>query len=458
MDASPLHILAHRIASATSEMEKASALLELAKELKYRDTAQALILAEEAAHLFSLCSETLHEKITAMVLTAECHCRLSHFRHALSIALEALDLAQKINDEAGIVYANIAVGMVYYYLSYYSDALSALQMSLNLAKKLHDKEGIAKSFIALGAVYTSLNKYDEALGMLQQAFELCQHTNDKSNLSDLWNNIGVVYHYLAKYQEALTYFQESLKMLEVINDQQRAAIVLSNIGKSYEKMNYYDEALSYYDKSMNMYVSIGYQIGVANALRSIAFVLLKRRCFEEAECRLKEAIQHYEQLEAKKGLYEALDILAQVYAETGRLGDAYSTLRRARDIEREFFEYNKQQLISNLQVRFEVEQARKEAEIERLRNVELSAALAQAQEERQRADEKNRLLEHALFKIQRLEKIITVCAWTGKIEMDGKWVCLEEFLRSKLGVDVTHGISPEAYQKMMQEIKGENLE
>ncbi len=42
------------------------------------------------------------------------------------------------------------------------------------------------------------------------------------------------------------------------------------------------------------------------------------------------------------------------------------------------------------------------------------------------------------------EKLVTVCAWSKKIKVDGRWVTFEEFLVDSLGVKITHGIAPEA--------------
>ncbi len=53
-------------------------------------------------------------------------------------------------------------------------------------------------------------------------------------------------------------------------------------------------------------------------------------------------------------------------------------------------------------------------------------------------------LEKAQREIRGLKKMITMCAWTGKVKMEGKWVRVEEFLQKKYGIEVTHGISEEA--------------
>lgn len=42
-----------------------------------------------------------------------------------------------------------------------------------------------------------------------------------------------------------------------------------------------------------------------------------------------------------------------------------------------------------------------------------------------------------------LQNLITVSAWSRKIQVDGRWVSFEEFLVDRLGVSITHGIDPE---------------
>lgn len=46
-----------------------------------------------------------------------------------------------------------------------------------------------------------------------------------------------------------------------------------------------------------------------------------------------------------------------------------------------------------------------------------------------------------------LERLVTVCAWSRKIQVDGKWVTFEEFLVDNLGVRITHGIDPESARR-----------
>lgn len=55
--------------------------------------------------------------------------------------------------------------------------------------------------------------------------------------------------------------------------------------------------------------------------------------------------------------------------------------------------------------------------------------------------------------VQNLDQILTVCAWTKKIRLDGEWYTFEEFLEKKLGLTITHGIHPEMARQLKTEWK-----
>jgi PAS domain S-box-containing protein len=58
--------------------------------------------------------------------------------------------------------------------------------------------------------------------------------------------------------------------------------------------------------------------------------------------------------------------------------------------------------------------------------------------------ESERRLGEAAAAIERLQKdLIKVCAWTKRIEVDGRWISVDDFLRDHLRLQLTHGISIE---------------
>ncbi len=48
---------------------------------------------------------------------------------------------------------------------------------------------------------------------------------------------------------------------------------------------------------------------------------------------------------------------------------------------------------------------------------------------------------------RRVDGFVTMCAWSRTIEYQGRWVSVEEYLKLRFNLDVTHGISPEEVGK-----------
>jgi CHASE3 domain sensor protein len=49
--------------------------------------------------------------------------------------------------------------------------------------------------------------------------------------------------------------------------------------------------------------------------------------------------------------------------------------------------------------------------------------------------------------IGRLHSLVTMCAWSKRVHYKDKWVPLEEYMRKRLGVRISHGISEEEFDK-----------
>ncbi|MGA2029110.1 MAG: CHASE3 domain-containing protein [Verrucomicrobiota bacterium] len=61
-----------------------------------------------------------------------------------------------------------------------------------------------------------------------------------------------------------------------------------------------------------------------------------------------------------------------------------------------------------------------------------------------------------LRRIEKLQNFVTVCAWSGQVKYEGKWIRVDEYLHRRFGASISHGISQEAMMKMKQELQAEN--
>jgi hypothetical protein len=51
------------------------------------------------------------------------------------------------------------------------------------------------------------------------------------------------------------------------------------------------------------------------------------------------------------------------------------------------------------------------------------------------------------IQIRKLHSLVTMCAWSKRVQHQDKWVPLEEYMRNRFGVRISHGISNEEYDK-----------
>lgn len=57
----------------------------------------------------------------------------------------------------------------------------------------------------------------------------------------------------------------------------------------------------------------------------------------------------------------------------------------------------------------------------------------------------------AVKRARNYERLIKVCAWSKTVEYEGEWISYEDYLHRRFNVSVSHGISPEAMEKLEEQ-------
>ena len=73
----------------------------------------------------------------------------------------------------------------------------------------------------------------------------------------------------------------------------------------------------------------------------------------------------------------------------------------------------------------------------------------QTSEKLQKANDELKQSSEALQTLQNHMQV--VCAWTKRINVEGKWIPLDEFFRDKLNAQISFGVSPEAMAQILQD-------
>ncbi len=252
-------------------------------------------------------------------------------------ALECYLSAHKISeDDPGLkelsVDSLIGLGEVYVRIEYYHKALEHLFKALRIAEEVSYARGQAKLQNVIGDVYViGLQDLPGALDCFTRALSLWRDLKNKHGEAQVENSIGTVYLDLGEYKQALEHFYNSLNICEEVSLKQVQTEALLYIGETYEKLLDESNALEYLSIALDIAESTKARPVKVRVHAALSRIHKVRREFERA-------LYHHEKF---------LELTKLVFSKEA------------------------EEKIRNMEFRHQLFSARKEAEIFRLKNVEL---------------------------------------------------------------------------------------
>lgn len=331
---------------------------------------------------------------------------------ALNFFEEAYRIALSSGDQSNQLEALFELGVTKHDLSLHSEAADHFKKALGkeyIHEDLYLKSNILR---CLAVQYIRLNKIEEAIHFLYESERVSISCGYDENLHMIESTLGSIYIQLKMFEKALEHELRSLELAKKMNsepmtnysylgigscyylmgDLHNAEIYLNNATRgeqtNYTKANtcYYLSKL-YFDKKDNMNslrfadegiaVSEKYLIHDYHALCTgmKGSIFLESGESAAAISFLEDAIRISEKIENKRIYFSLYKDLIRAYEITGdyrKKAEAYGKLY---EYHIEYLENQSKLKIKQLNTQHQIEKARDEAEIERLKNVELREAL-----------------------------------------------------------------------------------
>jgi len=187
----------------------------------------------------------------------------------------------------------------------------------------------------MGTVYQTQGKHDLALEQHLRSLELFRSIGNKLSEARALNDIGALYQATGELEKAFDYHLEALRLRQEAGNQQAETTSLINLGRLYNQKQDPERALPHLHRALTLTVAMS----------------------------------------ARPKIYQVHEALAQSYALLGRYQLALDHHREFHRVKEQVAGEESSTRLKNLEIRHGVEKAEKEAEIERLRNVELAEAL-----------------------------------------------------------------------------------
>jgi tetratricopeptide (TPR) repeat protein len=227
-----------------------------------------------------------------------------------------------------------SMGVFYFDLKDLENSEKYYKKALEGFTEFENEYGIARSETGLASVYIKKNEFELAEKLLNKSLEFYQRTNFATGQSRCLNDLGVILKMKGNYKEALACFQQSLSIRKATNHQQ----------------------------------------GIATSLNEIADVLLELKDFENAKKYLAESIEVCNAIKNRSKLFRAHLLYSKLYASINEPWKSLDHYKLYDSIKSEVLNESATNKLKELEKRMASEKAEKEAEIERLKNVELKKA------------------------------------------------------------------------------------
>lgn len=291
----------------------------------------------------------------------------SNTEYAMTLASEALNIAEEINWSRGIAFAYRQKGVAYYWASDYVNAVDMNQNALRVGDKLGDETFKVSIYNNLANIYSDLNQYDKALEYYDLQLRVSMESKSDQGTIIALVNRALVYTDLERYAESIDDFENAYDLAVNMGHVYFQSAILNNMGRAYEKMNDNDQAALYYERAVTLATSTDNKTTLASSLNRLANIYINKTQPEKAHKYAFEALRAAEELNSLEGQSDAWKTLSVTYDTLGNETKAYEAFRNHIYLKDSMLsEENKSEITrKEMQFKMEMKEALDSAEIER---------------------------------------------------------------------------------------------
>ncbi|MDR6221494.1 EAL domain-containing protein [Deinococcus soli (ex Cha et al. 2016)] len=366
-------------AAASSDLQPTDArlreLLAVADPMVVSDAVQAEALLREA-HALALHVGDVRSQALALTLLGATFYFRSQYHQALAVLTEAQEAADLAQDSA--LQSRVAnnMGICAVALGRYADGIHWYQRSLDVAQAHGDDAGRARTLSNVGLIHVELGDYELALEIFEQVMNLTHSGEERHSPSMSSNTINMVYSYyhVGKPQEALSLALEHLPVVQALGIRQHEVVLRAWMVPCLVATGQTAEAARQAEALLPLAEQVNDHEQLANVRMFYGQALAQMgqldAAYEQLQLALGEARRH----EIRTPERLALLHLSRVHADRGEWQQAYETLQSHEELSRSLQAQTVERKAKVLSAQMQLEILRREAEVERRRNTELTQA------------------------------------------------------------------------------------
>lgn len=366
------------------------------------------------------------------------HQSLGNYQDSLEYAFRYYNNAQEAGDREREARALNTIGVTYWRLSSFDDSMEYFLKSMDISEELGDRRGIAGSYNNLGILNESMNDIDAAIENYTKALKICREAGEEFDCAGILNNLGVIQISKGNYEKAEEFCRESLEIRQKLDDLYGLSHTQINLGLIRKELGEYKQALEILECALNTTIKHADRYAEGETRLHIGLIHQSLNDHEKAVEYIEESITIAKETESEELLEEGIMNLSGVYEREQNFEKALEYFKQYKEIHDNIFDQESRRRISELEIRFMVKSKEKEAELIRLKNVDLVKA--------------NEELILALSEVKQLSGLLPICASCKKIRDDrGYWKRIESYISDHSEVQFSHALCPECMKRLYPE-------
>jgi signal transduction histidine kinase len=382
-----------------SVLEKKIDLMNaLSYEIRRLDRSRSLALCQET-YTLSLPLEYQKGISESLMVMGTNDVYSGNYEEALKKCNEALVIMEKLSLDDSIVKVMNTKGYAYTRLGQGELGLEFFQKGLRLATTIGDSHMAVYFLSNIGDCYGLMNMHREALYWFFKAYKLAGSVKGEEDvkhelLDSLCMYISETYRKLGKLDDASLYAEKGITNAESTQDKVYEAHCYYVSGKVFRDKGEMEDALNRMIKSLGLYAEMNYRYNQGEVAAEIAEIYKGRGDIAEAQRILNEALEMAVEIKAptlEKNIHKSLAEIYELKIDFQNALTHYKAYQRLSELITGEIQEKKLQAIVSVQ---KLEQAEKDAEIYRLRNIELKEASDSLMEKTINLEESRKNIEY----------------------------------------------------------------
>jgi len=346
--------------------------------------------------------------------------RYSKTEESHALAVQIVNDSQKIKYERGIEYGKIIIAITNFILAIDDYVFEFLIDGYDYFKLNKQEKGYLIVLDTLGGYYDNQGDYEKAFFYINEGIEASKSNLYREGEADILSTNGRVLIRIGNYVKAIESFEKCLQIRKELQLQRAQASALNLLGRAHALKGNYDNSEEYYCQSIGIRKELNdiggitwSYIGIASMYvlrgeefksifyykkaldynfynrdlnldfqinKGIGEAHLKQKEFKLAKDFILPLVDLAQKIKSKPLLYQAKELLSIYYEGIGDYEKAFKFYKEFVKLKEEVINTATQNRIANKQAEFEIINAKKEAEIFELRNVELKKAFIEIEE------------------------------------------------------------------------------